>query len=426
MALVPSTPGPSSYSLAIVLPERFPVPPVRGFCTAIEYWTDWFAPLARERARQLTLISVPHPTRTSGTYEGIQYRYITPGTVDLRLYPWLYRVRRKLGSASRYWQSKDYFKAYANKVARAVRECGANVVHLHNILQFAPVIRKACPQIKIVYDIKWHGLARTQSYFGYEPYEPALARACLEAVDHVVTPSRFMVEQTLENYPELEGRITFVPNGVQLDFFTPPELSREVRNRPVRALFAGRLTPEKGALELLEAFALARRGPEELELWIAGEFWNPQDQLDAFRAELREAITALGSRVRFLGWLGAEELRDAMRACDLFIHPVVWDEPFAMTTLEAMACGLPVVASRTGGTPEQIRSGREGILVAPGDSRALAREMEVLARDSTLRQAMGTAARERVERDFGWSRVCEDMHGIYTRLTRVQEGPVAV
>ncbi len=124
------------------------------------------------------------------------------------------------------------------------------------------------------------------------------------------------------------------------------------------------------------------------------------------------------SRVVFVDPLPQAELRKVYQNADLFIFPSVWNEPFGMPVLEAMACGLPVVTTRGGGIPEFVDHGKSGLLVERGDSKALAEAVCALLRDGELRRKMGRAAREKIEGTHSWDHIAQQLHSRLASLVQ--------
>jgi glycosyltransferase involved in cell wall biosynthesis len=104
------------------------------------------------------------------------------------------------------------------------------------------------------------------------------------------------------------------------------------------------------------------------------------------------------------------------RAAAVAVVPSVWQEPFGMPIVEAMACGTPVVASRVGGIPEILGDQRGGLLVPPDDPAALAAALAGLLEDPRRRAAMGAAARDLAVTRFGWQRIAADLLAYYREL----------
>jgi glycosyltransferase involved in cell wall biosynthesis len=183
-------------------------------------------------------------------------------------------------------------------------------------------------------------------------------------------------------------RVTVIPNGVDTDFFQPAPSFHEV---PLRALAVARLVPDKDHPTLIRAFQMVAANQLQAELWLVGE--GPREA--AIRKMVRQA--QLEKRVHFLP--GQLDLRPLL-ALASFLVLSSSREAFPNVVLEAMAAGLPVVATRVGGLPEMVAQGETGLLVPPGDPPALAAAMSRVLADADLRRKLGRAGRMRVEQEF--------------------------
>ncbi|HXE57619.1 MAG TPA: glycosyltransferase family 4 protein [Gemmatimonadales bacterium] len=155
----------------------------------------------------------------------------------------------------------------------------------------------------------------------------------------------------------------------------------------IRILFVGRLEPKKGLLDLLAAFeALTAAGAAGgVELLVAGE--------GSLSTAARERVRAqgLGGAVRFLGWVGRDDMRRLYAQADLFVLPS-YTEGLPNSLIEAMAAGLACVATPVGSIPDVVVDGENGLLVEPSDLRGLGRALERLLNDPQLRVQLGAAA----------------------------------
>jgi glycosyltransferase involved in cell wall biosynthesis len=157
-------------------------------------------------------------------------------------------------------------------------------------------------------------------------------------------------------------------------------------------LFVGRLMPEKGIFDLLDAFASIRRAPTS-HLLVVGD--GPHESL----ARDHAAALGLGARVTFTGYLEGAELAAAYRAATVFALPTTWPEGFPTVITEAMGAGLPIVTTRRRGMADHLGDGVNALFVPAGDARALATAVERLLADPGLRARMARANREKV-REF--------------------------
>jgi glycosyltransferase involved in cell wall biosynthesis/predicted metal-dependent phosphoesterase TrpH len=202
------------------------------------------------------------------------------------------------------------------------------------------------------------------------------------AADHVLSPSPASDER-LSRLGVSADRIGRWDRGVDVSRFSPQRAAGHALPGEVSVLYAGRLTREKGADLLADAFLAARRRDPRLHLVLAGG--GPEED------QLRER---LGTAATFLGWLEGDDLAGAYAAADLFLFASRTDT-FGQVILEAQASGLPVVAVSEGGPAGLIRDGETGIL-CPADADALAQALVDLAAAPARRARIASAARAAV------------------------------
>jgi glycosyltransferase involved in cell wall biosynthesis len=198
--------------------------------------------------------------------------------------------------------------------------------------------------------------------------------------------------------------VRWVPNFVELADLGPVP-DRAGRAGPVNVLFVGWMLEAKGVRELLEAL---RALPAARLTLIGAE--DPQ-----FLASVRGELEALGPRVRRLPPRPREEVMTLYAEADVFVLPT-WREGFPNVVLEAMAAGLPVVATPVGAIPEAVRDGEEGLLVPVRDPVALTSALRRLIDDRGLRLALGARARARAESVFSMEAVTAQLESLYREL----------
>ena len=230
----------------------------------------------------------------------------------------------------------------------------------------------------------------------YRPWRFAFARLLAWRCDRIVCVSAGVARHHSRKSGLPPSRYEVIYNGIDADALTRDETARRELRRQwgvgdgqVVAVFAGRLDPQKGLDTLLRAIELLTR-QGDIRFVIAGD--GPQRAMvEAFCAG------ESGGAVRMLGFVG--DVRGLYSAADLLVMPSRW-EGFGLSVAEAMAAGLPVVASRVAGLDEVVADGRTGILLPPNDADALARTIRQLAGDADLRRAMGLAGACRVRQQF--------------------------
>jgi len=223
------------------------------------------------------------------------------------------------------------------------------------------------------------------------------ARLC----DRVVAVSHSVARDLMAARACTPDKLTVIHNGVDVDRFTPA--NRSARPAVVARLFpevapeavflvgaAGNLRRIKNYHVLVQAAALLRAHENmRFVLWGEGEE----------RAALERDVQRLGLSSRFVLPGRAPSIAGCLAGCDCFVQPSQ-SESFGLAAAEAMASGVPVVASAVGGLTEIIEDGRSGLLVPAGDSRALARTIEYLATHPAVRLSLAAAARERIVAHF--------------------------
>ena len=186
----------------------------------------------------------------------------------------------------------------------------------------------------------------------------------------------------------------------------PPPLALRTRlgfgDRDFVVLFCGRLDPDKGIHKLMEALALLP--VPQIKLLIVGSPFFGRTQQSSFLRRLEQQARALGNRVQFTGYIPNEDLPDYYRLADLVCVPTLVEEAAGLVAVEAMACGRPVLATRSGGMPEYL-DGSQAMLVERGENIAdqLAWSIRMLYEHPALCAEMGAAGAKRAK-DFSVER----------------------
>jgi len=231
------------------------------------------------------------------------------------------------------------------------------------------------------------------------PTQIALQRHAYRCA-HAVVANSCAAKTQLEREGVPQSRIRVIPNGVTAERFSPV-----TGVRPVRTIVTvANLRPEKAHEILFEAAARLASSHPELSFVIAGD--GPR------ASELRALADRLGigRRVEFLGHV--EDVPALLRRADAFVLPSR-SEAFPNAAIEAMAAGLPVIASATGGLLDLIDHGRTGLLVPPGDPAALAGAIASLVADPARAARLGTAAREDAAERYSFGRMVRSFEDLY-------------
>ena len=286
-----------------------------------------------------------------------------------------------------------------------------------------------------------HGLPHVMTSHSLEPLRPWKAeqlgggyrvsswaeQTAIEAADAVIAVSAGMRADVLSAYPAVDpARVHVVHNGIDTALFTPspdPAMLAALGldpDRPV-VVYVGRITRQKGLPHLLQAMRAVRRSAQLVLCASAPD--TPQ-----IAAEVEAGVAAVVDHGCDVLWLRdplpRNDLIRLLSSATVFVCPSVY-EPLGIVNLEAIACGIPVVASDVGGIPEVVVDGVTGRLVHydagdAGDAAAyeagLASGIESVLDDPAAGRAMGAAGRARAEREFSWASIAQQTVEIYASV----------
>jgi len=343
----------------------------------------------------------------------------------------------RLGVAAQFFCTRQQTEAYNRHACRAVAEqFHPDLVFIWNL--------QGLPQ-ELALDVEsWPGVAVAYWLAGYTPAEPdlfwrywmqppgknaflgsikgvlsrlALAQMRREGkpvrpqMRHAAVVSEYMrrkglTENTLPPHTEV------IYNGVETESFYRPVPPPDAPP-PINLLLAGRVSHDKGIHVAVEAMGkLAQARPQrDYRLIIAGS--GPADYLEHLQ---RLAVTyGVEELVLFLGWLPRERIPALMHTCHVLLLPTVHQEPFARVTLEAMAAGLAVIGTLTGGTGELLQDDRNGLACVAEDSQDLACQIGRLLDDPHLRHRLASQGQAMVLAQYTLERMVERVEALLER-----------
>jgi len=288
--------------------------------------------------------------------------------------------------------------------AMAARE-GADTLHCHH---YSPFVYGAIASL-------WQPLRVIFTEHGrVHDGPPSRKRRFVNRLLRRVPAGVYAVSNDLKRYMTSEGfpaeQVHVIHNGIDTGPGTTDShrvLARATLGLPADRIVVGavgRLDPVKDLGTLLEAFACVVPSFPTAHLVLVG------DGEERARLERLIASYGLSSRVALTGY--RRDARALLRGFDVYVNSSVF-EGVSLTILEAMAAGLPVVATHVGGTPEVIRADTTGMLVPRRNASALAGALQALLGDSNMRRAFGAAGRARVENHFSLGRMVDDYAAVY-------------
>jgi starch synthase len=313
---------------------------------------------------------------------------------------------------------------------------GADLVHSHtwyaNLGGHLAKLVHGIPHVVTTHSLEplrpWK---REQLGGGYE-LSSFCERTGIEGADAVIAVSQGMRDDVLAAYPAADpDKVVVIHNGVDPEVYRPVEgtdvlVANGVDPQRPYAIFVGRITRQKGVVHLLDA---AAHLPAGSQLVLCAGAPDTPAIAEEFRTRIAELADAPVDIVWIERMLPREEVVQLLSRARVFVCPSIY-EPFGIVNLEAMGCGLPVVASAVGGIPEIVLPGETGHLVAfepgddglgsPTDPDAFARELAArtgeLLEDGDTAARMGAAGRQRVEERFSWTAIAEETAALYQRL----------
>lgn len=226
-------------------------------------------------------------------------------------------------------------------------------------------------------------------------------------MDRVITVSASAAEETAKVFKVPREKLRVIYNGIDTTVFRKLDGAKKERGRLI--MVGNTQDRKKGLIYLLKALQLLR-GKMDVKLTIVDR-GLPDNE---YAPQLVNRY-GLDGRVFFTGKVGVEELVRHYGRAEVAVVPSLY-EGFGLPAAEAMACGLPVVATTAGALPEVVEDGRNGILVPPRDAYALAGAIERLLRDDELRRVMGEKGRRRVERHFTWEQAARKTLEVYQEV----------
>ena len=271
-------------------------------------------------------------------------------------------------------------------------------VHIHNRPQWAKVLRDFGYSGKIILHLQ-------NDHLGH--WSVAMLDDLDSHLDAVVVCSEYLRSTFAFKGSKLRAKSCVIFNGVNTKLFYPRENIRE----PKTIFFVGRFHPEKGVLQLVQAYARTLREHPDAKLVIGGSTGFGTHKLTPYVREVTGLANSLeklrpGS-IRLAGYLHHDrDLPSMFQKATVFSTPSLFQEPFGLVNVEAMACGTPVVGSSRGGIPQVL--GDSGVLVDPEDLPGFSDALSGLLGNSELRARVGRAGYQRCIDLFDWGHIAAE------------------
>lgn len=386
--------------IAMVAAPVHPVPPRQG--AAVEWWMYQVCrQLAGFEPHILCIAANELPNEEVS--EGVHYHRICMG----RLYKRLFQKITRLDPLS-----------YARRVARHLDALRPAIVHVHNApALFAEIRRQA----------RWLG-ARYVLHMQNE-----MPVAALRDDELLIADSEYLRSWYAARLPGADTAV--VTNGVDVATYQPAwsatietaslkKIYRIPADRKI-ILYVGRISPEKGPLDLVHAFRELLKQRQDVFLLLVGELRTGEDRRGEYGRKIGEACAALPHACRHVDVVNPADMHKMYLLSDLVVVPSRFEEPFGMVAIEAMAAGVPVLAARKGGLKEFVLPDQTGFLIeSTEDPVTFARQMDELLRQPDELDRIRRQARRYVEQHHSWDVVARQTEAQYRRLLAPSQTPL--
>lgn len=228
----------------------------------------------------------------------------------------------------------------------------------------------------------------------------------------VLCVSRYVQDYVIEEVGVPKERTKVVHNGIELDLFGMKKA--RANNKVLKLLYAGRLAPDKGVHTIIESLAILRKENFDLPLYLSLYGNGTNDYQNRLTRLISES--ELDEYVQFKGIVPREDMPEVFAEHDVLLFPSIWSEPLARIIQEAMASGLVVIGTSTGGTCEILQDGENGLVFEAEDAQMLTRKILEISNDPELRSKLSRAARSTVKEKFSLDRMVDEIEDSFKQL----------
>lgn len=301
------------------------------------------------------------------------------------------------------------------EIARVCKEENPDVLHSNNRFFFTTLctaVLKGLLKRPLVVTAHLGPIAFGKGWqdFIIRVYERTISKWIFSRSECIIAVSG-AVKQHIVNLGVEPKKVKIIPNGVDLRNYVPLQKSphRHEQCVPKKVISVGRLIQNKGIHHLIDA------APEVLQRFPSTEFIIVGDGSMRTELETRAKERGVSQAFRFHGFV--PKVSNILNTCDIFVRPSL-TEGMPLAVLEAMACGLPVIATRVAGTPEIVIDHETGILVDSGDAKNLAEALIELLGNTELAMIFGVNARKLVEKSHSWQKNARMTLNVYKEVLK--------
>ncbi|MEH7305056.1 glycosyltransferase family 4 protein [Neobacillus drentensis] len=311
---------------------------------------------------------------------------------------------------------------YLAKVISSLSQLRPDIIQIENRPNFIPLLRKRFPKTQL-----WLSLHSTKFISSSHIGKEELIN-CLQQTDKIIVNSQFLKNHVI-NQTDCDPVKIFVnylgvdTNQFQSKWATNQPNDNKAPKLPLNLegkrmiLFVGRLRKIKGVEKILQAMPSIIQAVPDTILVIAGSAFYGSNRKTNYVERLYRIAQEFPDHVRFLSFIPHAEIHVWFKAADLVLVPSIANEAFGLVNVEAMACGVPVIATNIGGMPEVIEHGKTGYLLHPQNLEAeLTNYVIQLLNDPEKIQQMGHNCLDRVNENFTWEKSARRLLRLYEQI----------
>jgi glycosyltransferase involved in cell wall biosynthesis len=329
--------------IAILTSGILPIPAVQG--GAVENLTDFYLEYNNQhRLHDITIYSVWHPdVERHPALQSTVNHYVYIKVTGL----WA-KLKKKWYQLTRHEEYYHYtIEFYLQEAIKDISRRSYDIILIENRPAYALKLKEVS-NAKLVYHLHNEKLD-SKSEKALDIYNAATC---------IITVSDYIKSRVLTINHD-DKKTTTVYNGIDLHAFSSCNHSINRNSIGLQEddfvmVFSGRVTAEKGIMQLIEAMTLLQDLPRIKLLVIGSSFYGNDDNENSFAKALREKAAHLSDRIIFTGFIPYAQMPNYLQIADIAVIPSVWDDPFPTTVLEAQATGLPIISTRRGGIPEEV------------------------------------------------------------------------
>lgn len=309
-----------------------------------------------------------------------------------------------------------YLKIHGFFINRLFKSLAPEVDILHVHTPLPPFIKTSCPVITTVHTpmLTDHYYVKIDSFYSFFSKISAKFVSYPLELKHIhnsniVTTVTNQIAQELQEYNYNPKDVVVVGNGVDDKFFYPSKKKSENNNKYI--LYIGRMDSEKGLFDLVESARYVCNKRSDISFILAGS------GKDLNKLKKKTKKLGLEGKFKFLGQVEKSQIVELYQKASIFVLPS-YHEGLPTVLLEAMACGLPIIATNVRGNNDLIVNKKNGILVAARQPNQLAEAICSLIDDKKLKESLGKNARKQIEQKYSWDAVSKKYLKCYELITR--------